>query len=194
MVLNIIQRYMIILGFFNCSISYVGFLLLWRSARTTATLIIGAGLHFRDLVNYCHGRKRAGMQADMVVERKPRVLHPDWQAAKSDSVSLVLTWDSETSKSTSQWHTSLTHFSRKKNSMRIIFIQWHRASQIFKLTWKERFKPSWIISLDNRKIFSHLFYVYEEVLFTKWIKMNLNKNNGRLKMILGSTGFTSYWL
>ena len=36
---------------------------------------------FRYLVHYHHGRKHGGMQADMVQEKKLRVLHLDLQAA-----------------------------------------------------------------------------------------------------------------
>jgi hypothetical protein len=48
-----------------------------------------AGLQFRGLVYYRHGRKHGSMQADMVLER---VLHLDLQAAGSDSEPLDLAW------------------------------------------------------------------------------------------------------
>ena len=49
---------------------------------TMATLIkenhfIGAGLQSRGSVHYHHGRRHGGMQADMVLEKKLRVLHLD---------------------------------------------------------------------------------------------------------------------
>jgi len=47
--------------------------------------LIGAGLQFRGLVCYCHGRKHVGKQADLVLKRQLRVLHLDLKAAGSDS-------------------------------------------------------------------------------------------------------------
>jgi hypothetical protein len=35
----------------------------------------GAGLEFRGLIHYHHGRKHGGMQADMVLEKELRVLN-----------------------------------------------------------------------------------------------------------------------
>ena len=35
---------------------------------------------FRGLVHCHHGRKHGGMQADMVLEKDPSVLHPDQKA------------------------------------------------------------------------------------------------------------------
>ena len=43
--------------------------------------LIGAGVQFRGLVHCHHGGKHGGMQADMVLERKLRVLHMDPQGA-----------------------------------------------------------------------------------------------------------------
>jgi hypothetical protein len=47
-----------------------------------ATLIkeniyLGLAYRFRDLVNYPHCGKHDGMQANMVLEKEPRVLHLD---------------------------------------------------------------------------------------------------------------------
>ena len=36
---------------------------------------------FRVLVYYHNGKEHGGMQAGMVLEKEPRVLHLDWQAA-----------------------------------------------------------------------------------------------------------------
>ena len=44
--------------------------------------LTGAGLQFRDLVNYHHGRKHSGVQADVVLEREQRVLHLDYKQQK----------------------------------------------------------------------------------------------------------------
>jgi hypothetical protein len=40
----------------------------------------GAGLQFRGLVHYHHGRKHGTVQADMVLEKELRVLHFEPQA------------------------------------------------------------------------------------------------------------------
>ena len=48
--------------------------------------LVGAGLQFRDLVLYHHGRENVCLQADMVLEKELRVLHPDQQAAESELV------------------------------------------------------------------------------------------------------------
>ena len=53
---------------------------------TTATLIkensyLGLDYSFRGLVHYPHVRKHGSTQADMELEKEPRVLHPDQQAA-----------------------------------------------------------------------------------------------------------------
>jgi hypothetical protein len=40
------------------------------------------------------------MQADMVLEKEPRVLYLDWLAAEEERVILGLAWASETSKPT----------------------------------------------------------------------------------------------
>jgi hypothetical protein len=47
-------------------------------------LLIEAGLQLRGLVPYCHKGKRGGMQADMVLEKALRVLHPDQHVAGSE--------------------------------------------------------------------------------------------------------------
>ena len=39
--------------------------------------LIRAGLQFRGLVHYHHGRKHGSVQADMVLEKELRVLHLD---------------------------------------------------------------------------------------------------------------------
>ena len=41
---------------------------------------MGAGLQFRGLVHYSHGRKHGGTQADEMLEKEHSVLHPDPQA------------------------------------------------------------------------------------------------------------------
>ena len=45
-------------------------------------IVTGDGLHFRGSVHYHYGRKHDSVQADMVLEKKLRVLHPEWQAAE----------------------------------------------------------------------------------------------------------------
>ena len=68
----------------------VNVLFLQKDAMTMATLIYrkltGACLHFRGLGHCHHGRKHGSMQADMVLEKEPRVLHLDLQAAEGDCV------------------------------------------------------------------------------------------------------------
>jgi len=44
--------------------------------------LIGAGLQFRDLVHYGHGRKHGRMQADMVLKKELRILHLDPESQK----------------------------------------------------------------------------------------------------------------
>jgi hypothetical protein len=39
--------------------------------------LIGAGLQFRGLVHYHHGRKHGSIQSDMMLEKEPRILHLD---------------------------------------------------------------------------------------------------------------------
>ena len=41
---------------------------------------IGSGLQFRGLIHYHHGRKHGGMQTDMMLGEKLRVLYLDQQA------------------------------------------------------------------------------------------------------------------
>ena len=43
--------------------------------------LIGASLQFRGLVHYCHGKNHGAEQANMVLEKKLKVLHLDLQAA-----------------------------------------------------------------------------------------------------------------
>ena len=61
---------------------------------TMATLrrkhLIGAGLQFRGLVHYHHGRKHGGTQAGMVLEKELRVLYVDPQAPGRESETLGL--------------------------------------------------------------------------------------------------------
>ena len=52
-----------------------------------------AGLLFRGLAHYCHGRKHGSLQADMVREEELKVLHLDPQAAER-TVTLGLAWTS----------------------------------------------------------------------------------------------------
>jgi hypothetical protein len=52
---------------------------------TTATLtmkkqLTGAGLQFRGLVHRHHCREHGSEQTDKVLEKEPKVLHPDLQA------------------------------------------------------------------------------------------------------------------
>jgi hypothetical protein len=44
--------------------------------------LIGAGLSFRDLARYSHGRERGSVQADMVLEKELGVLHLGAHAAR----------------------------------------------------------------------------------------------------------------
>ena len=44
-------------------------------------ILMGLAYRSRALVHYHHGRKHGGVQADMVLEKKLRVLHPGQQAA-----------------------------------------------------------------------------------------------------------------
>ena len=46
--------------------------------------LIRAGLQFRVVAYYCHGRKHGSMPADLVLEKEQRVLHLDLQAAAGD--------------------------------------------------------------------------------------------------------------
>jgi hypothetical protein len=46
--------------------------------------LTGTGLHFRGLVHYHHEEKHGDMQADMMPEKKLRVLHLDLQEAGKD--------------------------------------------------------------------------------------------------------------
>ena len=48
------------------------------------------GLQFRGLVHCHHGGKHVGMQADMVLEKELRVLHPDQKTAGRVSDTLGL--------------------------------------------------------------------------------------------------------
>ena len=43
---------------------------------------MGLAYSFRGLVRCHHGAKHGSMQEDVVLERKLRVLHLDWQAAE----------------------------------------------------------------------------------------------------------------
>ena len=43
---------------------------------------MGLAYSFRGLVHYHHGGKHGGVQADVVLEKEPRVLHFDLQAAE----------------------------------------------------------------------------------------------------------------
>lgn len=52
--------------------------------------LIKGGLQFRGLVNYCHGKKSGGTQADVVLERETRVLHLDPEEAGRESEALGL--------------------------------------------------------------------------------------------------------
>jgi hypothetical protein len=45
---------------------------------------LGMAYSFRGLVRYHHGRKHGSIQADLVWEKEPRVLHPDLKAAEGD--------------------------------------------------------------------------------------------------------------
>jgi hypothetical protein len=46
--------------------------------------LIGAGLQFKGLIHYDHGRKHDRTQAGMVLEKELRVLHLDIQTAGRD--------------------------------------------------------------------------------------------------------------
>jgi hypothetical protein len=43
---------------------------------------LGLAHSFRGLVHYCHGKKPVSVQADMVLEKKLRVLYLDPRAAR----------------------------------------------------------------------------------------------------------------
>ena len=48
-------------------------------------ILLGLAYSFRNLVHYHHGRKHGGMQADIMLETKLRVLYPDWQVIGKDT-------------------------------------------------------------------------------------------------------------
>ena len=54
--------------------------------------LFGAGLLFRELVHYHHGRKHDDMQTEMMLEKMLRVLHLDRQSVERDSEPLALAW------------------------------------------------------------------------------------------------------
>lgn len=62
---------------------------------TKATLLmeniqVGLAYRFRGVLCYSEGMKHGGMQADIVLRKNPRVLHPDQQAAGREvTLSLV---------------------------------------------------------------------------------------------------------
>ena len=45
---------------------------------------------FRGLVYYHNGKEHSGIQAGIVLQKEPRVLHLDWQAAERERVTLGL--------------------------------------------------------------------------------------------------------
>lgn len=51
--------------------------------------LIRIGLQFSGLVQCHHGGKHGDIQADMVLKRQVRGLHPHWQAAGRDVLSLA---------------------------------------------------------------------------------------------------------
>ena len=56
----------------------------------SATLVkesieLGLACSFRGLAHYHHGREHSGAQADTVLEKKLKALHPDLQAAGRES-------------------------------------------------------------------------------------------------------------
>ena len=51
---------------------------------------MGLAYSFRGLVHYHHGGKHGSIQADMVLEKELRVLHPDLQTAGRETVTLGL--------------------------------------------------------------------------------------------------------
>jgi hypothetical protein len=48
---------------------------------------IGAGIQVKGLVHYCHGGKHGEAQADTMLEKEMRVLHPDPKAAGRETAS-----------------------------------------------------------------------------------------------------------
>ena len=46
-------------------------------------MLVGAGLQFRGLVHYHHGRNHGSVQADMALEKELRVLHLNLQAEEN---------------------------------------------------------------------------------------------------------------
>lgn len=67
-----------LLGFYGCEGTHD------LGNSYTGEHLIGAGLEFRALDHYCHGGKRSGMKADMVLRKELRILLLDSQAAGSD--------------------------------------------------------------------------------------------------------------
>ena len=59
--------------------------------------LIGAGLQFRVLVHYCHGRKHSCTRADMMLEKEMRIFYLDPQKQEVN-VTLDLAEEFETSK------------------------------------------------------------------------------------------------
>lgn len=47
--------------------------------------VIGSFLQFKGLFHYNCGRKHGTQQVDVMLERQPKVLHPDKQAARRDT-------------------------------------------------------------------------------------------------------------
>jgi hypothetical protein len=60
---------------------------------------LGLAYSFRGSVHYLHGGKHGSVQADMVLEKKLRVLHLDLKAAEGDRFTLARLEPYETLKS-----------------------------------------------------------------------------------------------
>ena len=73
----------------NYSLSQLGLLLLQRDIYVQGNSykgkhFIGAGLQIRSSVPYCHGSNCGDTQADMVLEKEPRIPHLHRKAAGSE--------------------------------------------------------------------------------------------------------------
>jgi hypothetical protein len=67
-----------------------------KESRIKENIYLGLAYSFRDLIHYYHGGMHGSMQADMVLEKELRVLHPHRQQAERHTLDLTRTL--ETSK------------------------------------------------------------------------------------------------
>jgi hypothetical protein len=54
---------------------------MYTASLTKENISLGLVYRFRGIVNYHHGRKHGGMQANMVLEKELKILHLDSQVA-----------------------------------------------------------------------------------------------------------------